>query len=512
MHNFFRSPLFRCLICLILVCCILVNLSAIQVDAFAGGAAVTAVVGAAAAVTVVAGVMMALGVMPDSANTAAFETVVNGCTSALTSSGVFLNGLVTVLQLTDGVVTKNHVNQGIVEAILDWLFSSGTVSVDKTSALAGYTYYGNICVPTIPDAPSDKPYITLYYANKYYNVMFSSSPFTHAVHSTNTNLHYLYPDEALTYQSYRVLYNNLDAGWTLRSDETTSTTSSLRVEYPDHDLFWSNYDVYGRNSTNVTFPAGLAPSSTLVDTTIATGLIAGQIGTDIETDYETWVEDGVIAVDFGIGYVDDPNTENDDDDEDDGDTEIGPSTPKDPVTPDNPSLPSTSPSPWWKDNKWLNVGGGIIGAGLGALTNQLLTQTQNGIQTGYGDPQYKVDPSLFGNNGNGTNNWLDPDPFVPDPTTPVDPSAPTDIAGYTFDLKDIFPFCIPFDLYDFLTCLDAPPEAPVINWEIYMPGGGTYPIIIDLSVFDEVAQLLRRLELLLFCVGLAFKTRDLIKG
>lgn len=88
----------------------------------------------------------------------------------------------------------------------------------------------------------------------------------------------------------------------------------------------------------------------------------------------------------------------------------------------------------------------------------------------------------------------------------------SDMGHFTLDLKEYFPFCIPFDLYDFFTCLNASPVAPVIEWVIPMPGGGTYPMEIDLSVFDSVAQLLRRLQLLLFCVGLAFKTRDLIKG
>lgn len=90
------------------------------------------------------------------------------------------------------------------------------------------------------------------------------------------------------------------------------------------------------------------------------------------------------------------------------------------------------------------------------------------------------------------------------------PSGP--MGNFTLDLKQYFPFCIPFDLYAFFTCLDADPVAPVIDWIIPMPGGGSYPFQIDLSVFDSVAQTLRRLQLLLFCVGLAFKTRDLIKG
>lgn len=87
-----------------------------------------------------------------------------------------------------------------------------------------------------------------------------------------------------------------------------------------------------------------------------------------------------------------------------------------------------------------------------------------------------------------------------------------DLGHFALDLSKYFPFCIPFDLYDFFMCLNAAPEAPVIDWEIPLPGGKTYPMKIDLSPFDPVAQLLRRLELLLFCVGLAFKTRDLIKG
>ena len=117
---------------------------------------------------------------------------------------------------------------------------------------------------------------------------------------------------------------------------------------------------------------------------------------------------------------------------------------------------------------------------------------------------------------------MEPDPN-PDPDPGTDPDSGSDsgsgswtpsgpMGNFTLDLKQYFPFCIPFDLYAFFTCLDADPVAPVIDWIIPIPGGGSYPFQIDLSVFDSVAQTLRRLQLLLFCVGLAFKTRDLIKG
>lgn len=494
MRKFLFSPFFRCLICLILISCILVNCSPIRADAFATGAAVTAIVGSAAAVTVVAGVMMALGVMPDSANTAAFETVVNGCTSALTASGVFLNGLVTVLQLSDHDLTNNYVNQGIVEAVLDWLFSSNTIGVEKVDAPEGSYYCNDIFIADFPVDLSRQ--IVLFTRDNYLTIAYVGE---------DKSGWFYDPSNSTIDSPTNGYYTQYKHGeWTKHWTFTSSFSAS--------DLIWANIDIVYTTDSSQIYYKGSEPTSSFTETSIATGLIAGLIGTDIETDYETWVQDGVVAVDFGIGYVDDPNTENDDDDDDEGDTEIGPSNPKDPVTPENPAQPSTAPSPWWKDNKWLNIGGGIIGAGLGELTYQLLNQTQNGIQTGSGDPAQKVDTSLFANNGNGTNNWLDPNPSVPEPTIPVVPPVSSDIAGYTFDLKDIFPFCIPFDIYNFLKCLDAPPEAPVINWELYEPGGGAYPLIIDLSVFDEVAQLLRRLELLLFCVGLAFKTRDLIKG
>lgn len=111
-------------------------------------------------------------------------------------------------------------------------------------------------------------------------------------------------------------------------------------------------------------------------------------------------------------------------------------------------------------------------------------------------PDATTAPGTDSESGTTTDTW----------TPPADPS------GFALDLSGIFPFCIPFDLYDFLCCLDAPPEAPVIEWEIALPGGGSYPLLIDLSPFDSVAQLLRRLQLLLFIVALAIKTRDLIKG
>lgn len=79
-------------------------------------------------------------------------------------------------------------------------------------------------------------------------------------------------------------------------------------------------------------------------------------------------------------------------------------------------------------------------------------------------------------------------------------------------LPGVFPFCIPFDLYRFVSCLAADPVAPSIDWRFYVPGIVDETITIDLAPYDSVAQILRTLELLLFCVGLAFVTRKIIRG
>lgn len=75
-------------------------------------------------------------------------------------------------------------------------------------------------------------------------------------------------------------------------------------------------------------------------------------------------------------------------------------------------------------------------------------------------------------------------------------------------LADVFPFCIPFDIYSFFECLAADPVAPSFTWRFYVPGICDEEITVDLAVFNTVAQIVRTMELLAFIVGLALVTRD----
>lgn len=107
-------------------------------------------------------------------------------------------------------------------------------------------------------------------------------------------------------------------------------------------------------------------------------------------------------------------------------------------------------------------------------------------------------------------------PPVPD-IPPVNPNpdveAPEDVAPYTVKIGEVFPFCIPFDLYHMVTMFDAEPEAPHAKWEFSLPWSPQqqYKVEWNLKEFDSLAELCRKLELVLFCVGLAVITSRLIK-
>lgn len=64
------------------------------------------------------------------------------------------------------------------------------------------------------------------------------------------------------------------------------------------------------------------------------------------------------------------------------------------------------------------------------------------------------------------------DVITADPDAPAEPTIGTDVevwvppanpGQFALDLTKFFPFCIPFDLYAFLTCLNADPVTPVIH-------------------------------------------------
>jgi hypothetical protein len=85
--------------------------------------------------------------------------------------------------------------------------------------------------------------------------------------------------------------------------------------------------------------------------------------------------------------------------------------------------------------------------------------------------------------------------------------------------RGVFPFCIPFDLHDFIKALSAAPQTPEVHvpfdLNLPLPGGGVLPFHyqfdLDLHQFDGLAEVLRTLEFIAFGVGLLFVTGKVIK-
>lgn len=101
------------------------------------------------------------------------------------------------------------------------------------------------------------------------------------------------------------------------------------------------------------------------------------------------------------------------------------------------------------------------------------------------------------------------DDEVEDIVNPEITAPSTDIInGLQFDLTQVFPFCIPFDIYALLQKFVADPVAPQvhIDWDIPFVDSN-FVLDIDFSAYNSVAAVLRTMELIGAIVGLAIATR-----
>lgn len=80
-------------------------------------------------------------------------------------------------------------------------------------------------------------------------------------------------------------------------------------------------------------------------------------------------------------------------------------------------------------------------------------------------------------------------------------------------LEDFFPFCIPWDLYNLISYLNVPPEAPEFDVNIGFAGlFNQQTIHMDFSSWDTAARIFRITIVIAFVIFLILKTRDLIRG
>lgn len=100
---------------------------------------------------------------------------------------------------------------------------------------------------------------------------------------------------------------------------------------------------------------------------------------------------------------------------------------------------------------------------------------------------------------------------------PFVPSAPSGSnSEYTLPgLDELFPFCVPFDVYRLISYLKAEPKAPKLKWNVPTLVKGKVKkneFEIDFSKYDDVAKTCRTLEFIAFCLGFVLIVRKLIRG
>lgn len=114
-------------------------------------------------------------------------------------------------------------------------------------------------------------------------------------------------------------------------------------------------------------------------------------------------------------------------------------------------------------------------------------------------------------------------PTYPDrPVTPDQPTIPDkpdvtneDIqqsleGATTIDLRSVFPFCIPWDIYNLVLIFDTGEDREAPHITFTFPFNENWVVDVDLADYDSVAAILRLLELIVFIVGLMVATRSLI--
>ena len=153
---------------------------------------------------------------------------------------------------------------------------------------------------------------------------------------------------------------------------------------------------------------------------------------------------------------------------------------------------------------------------MGGNENDQPTKVTNFITNHTVQPTPAPNPTTAPKPGGGESGGGSTDPDNPD-------SGDTDLDNYKADLRDVFPFCIPFDLIHLLNALDAEPEAPVFKIPIDLEAGNPFTgdkivdyhseMVIDLSDYDDAIKVMRILEIIAFLLGLMLITRQqMIKG
>ena len=476
----------RIFISLLLILVLLINISPIKAQA-TGGAALLGVIKGATLVSVpvavwAAAALIAIGVTVDwvtDPNYNSYDALVDDVSTFLTNAGTYVkDGMIDMYRVVDETGKAVFYAAGdAMEAVRSRLFDSGVVlsppspvSAGTSFSLGGRTYKATASV--VPLIVKAKIGYNIYYAHFFIGGTDSSlkvscngvDTFTYATDVTGTDIYYA-----------SILYGQPS------EEDINQAFDFSKTNYSNVTAFGSALIAYlGAGSD-----AFLAPDN-------AYGLALGCFptvpidGTGAREWSEEYTNNGLYIVGTGGSGNNNPN-----------------------------------------DGKWFwPLAFGLTAAELYAMSQaeQWAGETPSEFSDYEVQEDYSVSPGQEVEFGQSVE--LTPDPSAnpdagtgtnPDPGTSsngaqsvIDHFTPSGtITDYSLDLSSLFPFCIPFDLYDFLSVLKADPVAPVFEFDLNL-GVTSAPICIDLSGWSDLASVVRGLEVALFCIGLALKTKELI--
>lgn len=282
----------RALICLVLVCALVVNISPIKVKAVIPESILIE------AGIIVGSILLGLGVgMGADSTQDVFTGLVNDCVDVIKSDYDFIDeeGLATayVSASVDESRSYYYVAKELVEAVRTWLFESETIKYTAgTLAPEGYAYYNGLLMPDCSSYNSyDFPYIVGYSYNNRYYICFSSEP----LESQNSAILYGYP------VGYELIYTVLEDSGEFASqywyNSSNASDAQFRKNYKH--LFFANYDLCDSGSSELLLPA-MEPSSTLDSyyESLVEGIALGHVANpddDLPTGYPVW-SGGAISI------------------------------------------------------------------------------------------------------------------------------------------------------------------------------------------------------------------------
>lgn len=275
----------RAAVCLLVICCLVVNISPLNVRALTPGILIS--VGASLAVSAA---LIALGVQASSNDSTPFWDAVDQCVDALTPDGWFLDGSLKAVELQNaGMPTVMAVPLAFLEAVRSWLFGEGIVK--EIAVPEGYWNYNGIVAKPYPQNVdlSVYPYISLHKGSMYgdLTVVFSAQcPYVDS-QTGDGQMHVKFGGPALAY----TVSSSYATGWRL-GREVDSYAEFIKPS----GFYWSNFDLYGTDEFNygqliqAAAPIG-KDSGTFVS--VSDGLNAGVIapqGSSISDGYSTWAQ------------------------------------------------------------------------------------------------------------------------------------------------------------------------------------------------------------------------------